>query len=117
MWMANGKRFMAYEIVKLLIKAKQQSLLKHLAFVVPSRSKKKGQLHRVFEESFDAKECCSDAFTRQKIDYIHLNPVRRKWQLVEDLPQYLHSSAGFYMNNGCCGYNKLLHWGELKHGQ
>lgn len=30
------------------------------------------------------------------MNYIHLNPVRGKWDLVNDLTEYEHSSASYY---------------------
>ncbi len=36
----------------------------------------KGQRNKVFEESFDAKPVYHRKFPEQKINYIHLNPVR-----------------------------------------
>ena len=30
------------------------------------------------------------------LDYIHHNPVRGKWNLVDDFAEYEHSSAGYY---------------------
>jgi hypothetical protein len=50
----------------------------------------------LFEESFDAKPIFTEPFLRQKLDYIHLNPVRGKWKLAEDFTRYEHSSASFY---------------------
>ena len=41
--------------------------------------------NKVFEDSFDAKECYSEEFIFQKLQYIHLNPVSKKWNLVSDL--------------------------------
>jgi hypothetical protein len=32
----------------------------------------------------------------QKLDYIHHNPVKGKWKLVDDFTDYHHSSAAFY---------------------
>jgi REP element-mobilizing transposase RayT len=32
----------------------------------------------------------------QKLDYIHANPVKGKWNLVEDIVDYKYSSASFY---------------------
>ena len=92
----NGKRFMAYEIIKRLEAANQTELLETLHCGVTVREAKKGQVHKVFEESFDAKPIYSDAFLFQKIDYIHHNPVRGKWNLVEEYTDFPHSSAAFY---------------------
>ena len=34
---------------------------------------------------------------KQKIDYMHDNPCRGKWNLVNDVTEYTHSSARFYL--------------------
>ena len=34
---------------------------------------------------------------KQKIDYMHDNPCRGKWNLVVDVTAYEHSSARFYL--------------------
>jgi putative transposase len=93
---SNGKRFMAYEIIKRLQQNNQVEVLNSLAAAVSEREKKKGQLHKVFEESFDAKAIFSEPFLQQKINYIHNNPVRGKWNLAADFTKYVHSSASFY---------------------
>jgi hypothetical protein len=41
-----------------------------------AKDSKKGQMHKVFEESFDAKPIYNQNFLLQKIQYIHLNIVR-----------------------------------------
>lgn len=92
----NAKRFIAYEIIARLEQLNNRDLLTRLSDDVTDREKKKGQLHNVFEESFDAKPIFTEAFMFQKIEYIHLNPVRGKWNLAEDFIQYPHSSASFY---------------------
>jgi putative transposase len=33
---------------------------------------------------------------KQKLDYIHFNPVRGKWRLAKDDISYYYSSARFY---------------------
>jgi hypothetical protein len=86
---------MAYEIVKRL-KEQQSVLLLELEKAVSEREKKKGQLHKVFKDSFDAKEIHSEKFLLQKLNYIHHNPVSGKWNLAEDFTSYEHSSAAFY---------------------
>ena len=32
----------------------------------------------------------------QKLEYIHHDPAKGKWKLVDDFTKYPHSSAGFY---------------------
>lgn len=93
---SNGKRFIAYEIISRLKDKNRHDILDQLHNAITVRQSKKGQIHRVFEESFDAKAIYSDAFLFQKLDYIHHNPVRGKWNLVDDFAEYEHSSAGYY---------------------
>ncbi len=93
---ANGKRFMAYEIINRLEVLENKEMLFHLESLVTSREKNKGQLHKVFKDSFDAKPIFSQKFLIQKINYIHYNPVTGKWQLAKNFVEYEHSSASFY---------------------
>jgi len=92
----NAKRFMAYEIITRLEGLKRQDILDYLSSEVSERENKKGQLHKVFTDSFDAKAIYNEKFFNQKMNYIHLNPVSGKWQLVSDFTEYEHSSASFY---------------------
>ena len=93
--LANGKRFMAYELIKLL-KQQQSEILKQLADGVNTADRMKGQKHRVFEPSFDAKPINTLDFLNQKLNYIHSNPLKGKWSLAEVFTDYEHSSASFY---------------------
>ncbi len=93
---ANGKRFMAYEIVHRLQQKGETKLLDELSNPLIEHEKKKGQKHRVFKPSFDAKPIFTDKFMLQKLNYIHNNPVSGKWQLAEHPAAYEHSSASFY---------------------
>ena len=104
----NAKRFLAYEIIKRLEEMKANNLLDALHGGVSKRESKKGQVHRVFEESFDAKECYTTEFILQKLDYIHRNPISKKWQLASDFAYYKYSSASFY-EKGIKMYGKLVH--------
>ena len=69
------------------------------------REKKKGQLHKVFNNSFDAKAVITLRFLLQKITYIHNNSgsgncPSYRFILVEilasDFVEYEHNSAWFY---------------------
>ncbi|WP_435353249.1 transposase [Emticicia sp. SJ17W-69] len=93
---SNAKRFMAYEIVKRLKANSKVSLLEKLEEGVKVKEGKKGKLHQVFRESYDAKECFNEPFIKQKLDYMHKNPVSGRWNLATDYLQYIHSSARFY---------------------
>jgi REP element-mobilizing transposase RayT len=93
---SNGKRFMAYEVINRLQAYGNNEVLDKLSSLLSEREKKKGQLHKVFKDSFDAKAIITQHFLLQKINYIHNNPVSGKWQLAKDFVDYEHSSASFY---------------------
>ena len=93
----DGKRFLAYEIVSKLIELNRIDILTELEEAVNSTSRAAGKKHTVFETSFDWKECNTDLFTYQKIDYIHFNPCRGLHQLVKNPLEYLYSSAKDYL--------------------
>lgn len=93
---SNAKRFMAYEMIKRLEKLGRNDVLEYLHGAVTKKESNKGQLHRVFEASFDAKGIYSERFLCQKLHYIHHNPVKGKWNLIKDFTDYEHSSASFY---------------------
>jgi len=107
-FIGNAKRFIAYEIIKKLKSNNQDSLLKELESSLTPRERKKGQIHRVFEYSFDAKECWTKEFIYQKLNYIHANPIKKKWALVDDFAEYKHSSAAFY-EKGVSYYPGITH--------
>ena len=111
---ANGKRFMAYEIVERLKQMQNIELLQQLGNAVSISEKKKGKLHLVFQASFDCKPCYSKEFIEQKIDYIHHNPCAKKWNLADEYINYHHSSARFYETDIHESYKvddyRLLDW-------
>ena len=92
----NGKRFMAYEIVKRLQNSKQVNLLKRLGSSLEPERLAHQKLHDIWRYSFDWKHCESDRFKYQKLNYIHANPCSGKWNLSINPESYTHSSAGFY---------------------
>ena len=96
---AEGKRFMAYYMVKQLKAKKEDQLLKTLQGGVSIKQQEKGKKHRVFRLSFDAKQCYSEEKILHVLDYMHENPVSKKWSLVSDYVDYKHSSASFYLLN------------------
>lgn len=100
----TGKRFLAYEIVKRLEGNKERNILRLMSNGISEREKKKGKLHQVFQPSFDLKMIETEKYLLQKINYIHKNPVAKKWNLVEDYRKYKYSSAGFYELENCSGY-------------
>lgn len=71
-------------------------MLHHLESLVTERERKKGQLHKVFKDSFNEKANITQRILMQKINYIHNNPVSGKWSLAKDFVEYAHNSASFY---------------------
>jgi len=92
----NGKRFIGYEIIKRLKAQKQHSVLSILSDAVDPAERKRNKQHEVWQGTFDVKECRTEAFILQKLNYIHLNPCNERWRLVEKPSDYEHSSAAFY---------------------
>ncbi len=56
-----------------------------------------------------------EAMVRQKLDYIHANPVSGKWSLVDDPVDYPHSSLSFYAK-GVSTFAPITHVGLALHG-
>ena len=79
---SNGKRFMAYEIVKRLEGQNKAAILLQLSNAVTNSDKEKGKKHQVFERSFDCKDVTSQYFFKQKLDYMHNNSCSGVWKLV-----------------------------------
>lgn len=108
----DGKRFIAYEVVKRLKAQHSIELLTQLQNAVEEKDRQRKKLHEVWADSFDWKECRSDAFITQKLAYMHLNPCAGKWDLAFHPGAYPHSSAAFY--NGDKSLYELTHFKELK---
>ena len=109
----EGKRFMAYGLVKRLKKKNELDVLMQLSSQVNTTDRKRGKLHEVFEPSFDWKECKSNKFIDQKLSYIHSNPCRGKWDLVKEEFEYEHSSANYYAM-GEQGAYRVTDYSELE---
>jgi len=95
----NGKRFMAYEIIKRLEENHEEEILNQLSESIALSRKQNNKLHNVWELSFDWKHCESEKFINQKPDYYHINPVKGVWHLCESPVDYKHSSAQYYLQN------------------
>ncbi len=94
----NAKRFLAYEIVKRLKWNMQTNLLEQLVNGVRKEELAKGKRHQIFQPSFDAKEIYGVDKILSILDYIHHNPVSKRWMLVIDYTDYQYSSAQFYFS-------------------
>jgi putative transposase len=55
------------------------------------------QEYKVWEDGYDARDIFSQDFLSQKMEYIHYNPCRPKWNLASIPEEYPWSSARFYV--------------------
>ncbi len=104
---------MAYEIVKRLEELNQTELIIILKNGVTPKEYQRGKKHRIFEISSDIKVCYTEKFLLQKLEYIHSNPVSKKWQLASSAESYPHSSAAFYELNKKHSDVDISHYKEL----
>jgi REP element-mobilizing transposase RayT len=100
----NGKRFIAYEIVKRLKQSSKQNILDQLASNVNEIDRRRKKLHEVFEPSFDWKPCTGTKFIEQKLNYMHSNPCKGKWNLADNPCDYAHCSARYYSSGEHAAY-------------
>jgi len=94
--LANGKRFIAYDIIKGLEQQQKESILQELFHSTSEKAKISGKKHRVFKTSSDIKEVLSLEMLITKLEYIHRNPCQGRWSLAGDYTKYHYSSARFY---------------------
>jgi REP element-mobilizing transposase RayT len=102
----NLKRFIGYEIIKHLQAQNDKETLAILAQGVEDAERKRGKLHQLWQGSFDVKECRTEKFILQKLNYMHQNPCVERWGLCKNTYDYVHSSAAFYEKGN--RNNKLL---------
>lgn len=107
----NGKRFMAYDLVKRLKQKGNTGILEQLASWVNNTQRVGNKKHEVFEPSFDSKECRTLDYMRQKVNYMHANPC--KAGLVTVPEDYAHSSARYYYT-GVQGIYPVITYMELQ---
>ena len=70
-------------------------ILNELNASLNNTERKERKLHKVFDTSFDWKECRKEKFIQQKLNYIHWNPCKAG---LTELPEnYVHTSAKFYI--------------------
>jgi REP element-mobilizing transposase RayT len=68
-----------------------------LDFMAAAVTRPEKQKHKVWEDGYNAKDVFSPDFLRQKMDYIHSNPLQPQWRLAERAEDYIWSSARFYL--------------------
>jgi REP element-mobilizing transposase RayT len=85
-------KFIAQNIQRDLKKNNQKELSN---FEVNAKDRK----YQFWERNPLTTYCFTPEVIEQKLNYIHLNPVKGKWQLAEHFEDYYYSSARFYSQN------------------
>ena len=80
-------KYTAHEFLKNLIRDGKSNL-----YEVNAANKK----HEIWQRDSLSIEIGNINFAKQKLDYIHFNPVSGNWNLAEDYLEYYYSSARFY---------------------
>jgi REP element-mobilizing transposase RayT len=101
---SSFKSFTAGQLIALLQQRRAEPILKRLRFAKPSHQADRE--HRFWQEGAHAEMVISDVVMRQKLDYIHYNPVKRGYV---DLPEHWrYSSARSYA--GAAGLIEIDPW-------
>jgi len=95
---SNGKRFIAYELVKRLKEKNRTLILNELNSDLNNTEKKESKIHGVFETSFDWKECRTEKFYSTKVELHSLESCKAN-KFAELPEQYIDSSAKFYITD------------------
>jgi len=97
------------DVVRELKKATANLIIRHfeaegnkaaLDFCAAAVERAEKQDHAVWRDEYQAKNVFSPAFLRQKLEYIHNNPIQPRWALVGAPEEYIWSSARFYLGVG-----------------
>jgi REP element-mobilizing transposase RayT len=111
----NGKRFIGYELVKRLEDKGEKRVLKAMQEALGSKDRERNKKHQLWQGSFEVKECRTESFILQKLNYMHDNPVAERWKLADRPISYPHSSALQY-NVGKVGAYKVKDYREVLAG-
>jgi REP element-mobilizing transposase RayT len=104
----NIKRFTSHQIIKYLKGADQIDLLNMLA---EAASHEPADDCRIWKPRFDCFVLTSEDTVRQKLEYIHFNPVRRN--LVDDPVIWRYSSARNYAGLSDTALEVDINWESI----
>ena len=90
---ARYKSYTAKQIIQYLAKNKVKPILEQLAFY--KKAHKNDRAYQFWQEGVHPELIQGDDMMRQKIDYIHLNPVKRGY--VDKAEHWRYSSARNYL--------------------
>ena len=91
--MRDFKRHTARQILRQLMAEERTEQLG----LLQSLNQDNRQEYKVWEDGYDARDVFSQDFLSQKMEYIHYNPCRPKWNLAGTPEEYPWSSARFYV--------------------
>jgi len=91
--MRDFKRHTARQIIRQLIVEEYTKILG----LLQSLNQDNRQKYKIWEDGYDARDIFSQDFLTQKMEYIHYNPCRPKWNLARTPEEYPWSSARFYL--------------------
>jgi len=83
--------FTAHEILKQLRRDGRTDLLEFFR----EQRRDPRHAHSIWQD-IQAKNVYSPSFLREKLEYIHNNPIAKPWSLVRDRADYRYSSACYY---------------------
>jgi len=90
--MAKFKRYTAIEIIKLIKRKNISTILEQLAFY--KKAHKKDREYQLWQEGIQPKQIISHKMMKEKIEYIHNNPVKRGY--IDNPIHWRYSSARDY---------------------
>ncbi|MEM8898003.1 MAG: transposase [Bacteroidota bacterium] len=88
----SANLFLNYIQNTLQVESRREWLVKYLAF--QARKNKRNSKHQIWMRGHYPVLLYSPAFIRQKLNYIHQNPVKAR--IVNDPVHYVYSSASYY---------------------
>jgi len=91
--MRDFKRHTARQIIRQLMAEEKTEKLG----LLQSLNQDNRQEYKVWEDGYDARDVFSQDFLSQKMEYIHFNPCRPKWDLAGTPEEYPWSSARYYV--------------------
>jgi putative transposase len=87
--------FGSYTAHAILARLKKDQRRDLLSFFAQRQDRDASKQHQIWQP-IQAKNVYSVGFLREKLEYVHNNPVAKQWRLVEDRADYVYSSACFY---------------------
>ena len=99
----NFKKFTSKKIIDAIISNEHENRKEWMLeiFKTAGKENSRNSDYQFWRQDNQPKECYSPAFTVQKLNYIHNNPVEAG--IVDKPEEYLYSSARDYQHQNNCG--------------